>query len=275
MLEVDDQLRRKILLPFYPPKRIISLVPSQTELLHDLGLAEEVIGITKFCVHPQSWFRTKTRIGGTKNVNIEKVKTLQPDLILANKEENVKEQIEELEKIAPVWVSDVNNLDDAFEMINSIGLLTGKSEKSTAINQNIQHQFQQLETQHHQLQTAYLIWRNPYMTIGGDTFINDMLNRCGLQNVFESQKRYPAISLEQLKERNVQLVLLSSEPYPFKEKHIEEIRSVLPAAKILMVDGEIFSWYGSRLLYATQYFRELMNKIQQPLTSTKTGTSFC
>ncbi|CAN5673725.1 helical backbone metal receptor [soil metagenome] len=263
MFEIHDQLRRKIALPNYPPKRIISLVPSQTELLYDLGLEEEVIGITKFCVHPQNWFRNKTRVGGTKNVDIEKVKALQPDLILANKEENVKEQIEELEKIAPVWISDVNDLDDALDMINSIGLITDRNQQSKVISQNIQNQFQQLQTGNSKLQTAYLIWRNPYMTIGGDTFINNMLKRCGLWNVFEPQQRYPEINLEQLKERNVQLILLSSEPYPFKEKHIEEIRTVLHDAKILMVDGEIFSWYGSRLLYAAHYFKELMNKINE------------
>lgn len=269
MFEIFDQLGRKVTLENYPPKRIISLVPSQTELLYDLGLEEEVTGITKFCVHPQNWFRNKTRVGGTKNVNIQKVKALQPQLILANKEENVKEQIEALEKIAPVWVSDVNKLEDAVNMIENIGLLTGKSQKSKVISQNLQNQFQQLATQNYRLQTVYFIWRNPYMTVGGDTFISDMLNRCSLQNVFESHERYPEISLEQLKESNVQLILLSSEPYPFKENHIEEIQAVLPAVKILLVDGEMFSWYGSRLLQAALYFKALMNSIQESPFSTK------
>ncbi|QEC69567.1 ABC transporter substrate-binding protein [Panacibacter ginsenosidivorans] len=263
MFEMVDHLQRKVKLTNYPLKRIISLVPSQTELLHDLGLEGEVIGITKFCVHPQSWFRNKTRIGGTKNVNIEKVKSLEPDLIIANKEENVKEQIEELEKIAPVWVSDIYNLEDAIDMIESIGVLIDRSQQSKQISQNIQQQFQKLQAENFQLPTAYLIWRNPYMTIGGDTFINDMLKRCGLQNVFEKEQRYPEITLQQLKEHSVQLILLSSEPYPFKEKHVEEIKAVLPAAKILMVDGEMFSWYGSRLLYVVQYFKELINKINE------------
>lgn len=264
MFEILDQLEKRVTLNYYPPKRIISLVPSQTELLYDLGLEEEVIGITKFCVHPRIWFRNKTRIGGTKNVNIEKIKALQPDLILANKEENVKEQIEALEKIAPVWVSDVNDLEDAIEMIESISLLINKSEQAKVITENITHSFSKLETSNTKLQTCYLIWRNPYMTIGGDTFINDMLTRCGLDNVFESQPRYPEITLEDIKARGTRLILLSSEPYPFKEKHVEEIKTVLPGVKILMVDGEMFSWYGSRLLYAAQYFKELVNKINEP-----------
>lgn len=264
MFEIVDQLNRKIILNEYPPKRIISLVPSQTELLHDLGLNDEVIGITKFCVHPQSWFRNKTRVGGTKNINIEKVISLKPDLILANKEENVKEQIEALEKIAPVYVSDVNNLDDALGMIEDVGALTGKIENSKIVIENIHAQFQKLQTINYKLRTAYLIWRDPYMTIGGDTFINDMLSRCGLQNIYENEKRYPQITLEDIRSKGAELILLSSEPFPFKEKHVAEIKSVLPNIKILIVDGEMFSWYGSRILHAAQYFAELINKINEP-----------
>jgi ABC-type Fe3+-hydroxamate transport system substrate-binding protein len=276
MFTITDQLNRKVVTANYPPKRIISLVPSQTELLHDLGLEEEVIGITKFCVHPQNWFRNKTRIGGTKNVDIEKVKELNPDLILANKEENVKEQIEALEDIAPVWVSDVNNLGDALDMIESVGSLTGKQKNARELISKIESGFSQFPSPPRgeglEVRACYFIWHNPYMTIGGDTFINDMLKRCGLQNVYQDQQRYPVITLQELKERNVPLILLSSEPYPFKEKHMNEIRMVLPGTKILMVDGEMFSWYGSRLLYAAQYFKELINKIYDPISPTRNLT---
>lgn len=264
MFELVDQIKRKVVLKEYPPKRIISLVPSQTELLHDLGLAEEVIGITKFCIHPQSWFKSKERAGGTKHVDLEKVFNLEPDLVLANKEENVKEQIEQIEKFAPVYVSDVNNLDDALNMIKDIGMLTGKVEKAKGIAQSIQDAFSKLRNNINAHKTCYLIWRNPYMTIGGDTFIHDMLSRCGLKNVYGNEQRYPEITLQQLKERNTELILLSSEPFPFKEKHSEEIKNILPHVKIVMVDGEMFSWYGSRLIYAAQYLKELMNKINEP-----------
>jgi len=243
------------------PKRIISLVPSQTELLHDLGLEEQVIGITKFCIHPNEWFRNKTRIGGTKNIDIEKIKSLKPDLIIANKEENVKEQIEVLETIAPVWVTDVNNLDDALQMIEMIGLLTSKIQEAKSISNSIGLRFNQLQTKNAKLKTCYLIWREPYITIGGDTFINDMLKRCGLVNVFENEMRYPTISTEQIKDSNCQLVLLSSEPYPFKEKHIQELENLIPNAKFLLVDGEMFSWYGSRLLKSVDYFKALTSTL--------------
>lgn len=269
MFTCKDQLERVVVLQSYPPKKIISLVPSQTELLYDLGLNEEVIGITKFCVHPEQWFKNKERVGGTKNVNIEKIKSLQPDLILANKEENLKEQIELLEKIAPVWISDVTTFADALQMIKSVGEITNTSEKALALITRICANFSKLpiyNTQHQtsnfQLRTAYLIWRNPYMTIGGDTFINNMLDKCGLKNVFEDLKRYPEISVEQLVAVNPQLILLPSEPYPFKEKHTEELKPFFNNTKILLVDGEMFSWYGSRMIYAAEYFTGFMQNIE-------------
>ena len=173
-----DQTGRTILLE-YIPQRIISLVPSQTELLFDLGLDEQVIGITKFCVHPPEWFYTKTRVGGTKKLHIDTIHQLQPDLIIANKEENVKEQIEECAKNYPVWVSDVNNLADAYEMIEQIGLMTGKIEKAGSLIARIKTNFSQLPTNDSRLKAAYLIWNDPYMTVGGDTFIHSMLEAAG------------------------------------------------------------------------------------------------
>lgn len=256
MFESIDQLGRKHCFK-NTPKRIVSLVPSQTELLHYLGLKHEVIGITKFCVHPNEWFRSKTRIGGTKNVNIEAVKALQPDIIIANKEENVKEQMEALEAIAPVWVSDVNHLEDALAMIEAIGLLTATNENAQKLIEEINNCFNQLITPNYKLKTCYLIWRKPYMTVGGDTYINNMLQYAGFNNVFAKENRYPEITMEQLVEANCEVVFLSSEPYPFKQQHIEELQAALPKVKILLVDGEMFSWYGSRLLEAASYFKNL------------------
>jgi ABC-type Fe3+-hydroxamate transport system substrate-binding protein len=254
-----DQLGRTIELE-HPPKRIISLVPSQTELLFDLGLNEEVAGITKFCVHPVDWFRTKQRVGGTKQLKAEKIKALQPDLIIANKEENVQEQIEELEMHFPVWISDVNNLDDAVRMISDIGDITGKQPAALKMANRIKNDFAQLRPAGPAIRTCYLIWRQPHMTIGGDTFINDMLERAGFENIFRERTRYPTISAEELKANNCQLILLSSEPFPFQQRHADEWKQQLPATPILFADGEMFSWYGSRLLKAPAYFKELRNQ---------------
>lgn len=236
------------------PKRIVSLVPSQTELLHYLGLEEETIAITKFCVHPDHWFRNKIRVGGTKAIDIEKIISLQPDLIIANKEENVKEQIEALSAQA-VWVTDVNDLSDALKMIRDIGVLTSTSPAAEKLIKAIQNGFIDLQNDAEPIPVAYLIWKDPYMTIGGDTFIHDMLEKAGMKNVFGSKKRYPEITIPQLRASGCKLLLLSSEPYPFAEKHIEELSHQLPEVKIRLADGEMFSWYGNRLIEAAAYFK--------------------
>ena len=250
-----DQIGRTISLD-HPPQRIISLVPSQTELLYTLGLEEEVIGITKFCIYPPHWFRHKTRVGGTKDIRPDIIQSLQPDLIIANKEENDRGQIEQLFPQYPVWTSDIATLADALQMIRSIGHITGKAQPADSLAEEIALRFNALKTRP-SLRTAYFIWKNPWMVAGGDTFIQDMLTRAGLTNIFQDQHRYPSIGLTSLSDLSCELILLSSEPYPFREKHIQEIKSVLPQARIRLVDGELFSWYGSRLLHAPDYFQRL------------------
>ena len=236
---------------------IVSLVPSQTELLYHIGLDEAVVGITKFCVHPEAWFKSKQRIGGTKTVDIATVQALQPSLILANKEENIQEQVQALSAICPVYVSDIANLDDALEMIRQIGILVNKQHQAAQLAKEIIQAFAALQKPSRLLQTAYLIWRNPYMAAGGDTYISDLMELCGLENVFIDELRYPEITIERLQMENCELVLLSSEPYPFKQQHIAELQQHLPHTKILLVDGEMFSWYGSRLLEAAAYFQKM------------------
>jgi ABC-type Fe3+-hydroxamate transport system substrate-binding protein len=235
--------------------KIISLIPSITELLFDLGLEDEVVGITKFCVHPQTWFRNKTRIGGPKSIDIEKINLLQPDLIIANKEENVKEQIEQLQS-RNVIVTDVNNYEEALEMIQSVGRLVRKEVEALHLIKSIQQKFSSLQIKE-QKTAAYLIWKAPYMTIGHDTFIHSMMERAGFKNVFSQWNRYPTITIDELKNLQPEYILLSSEPYPFKQKHIEELSPMLPHQKMMLVDGEMFSWYGSRMLLAAEYFGQL------------------
>ena len=256
-----DQLGRMMELR-NKPKRIVSVVPSQTELLFHLGLDEEVVGITKFCIHPEVWFRTKTRVGGTKQLNIEKIISLAPDLIIANKEENVQEQVEALAQSFPVWVSDINTLPEALDMITSIGDMVDRKETAGALSKEIEKAFQSLKVNRDtKPKTAYLIWKDPYMTVGGDTFIHQMMDYAGLSNLYAAESRYPITTIERLKEMDCEVLLLSSEPYPFGQKHIDEIKAKLPHTHILLVDGEMFSWYGSRLRYAPAYFQQLQEQI--------------
>lgn len=217
---------------------------------------EEVVGITKFCVHPEQWFRHKTRIGGTKNINIETIRALTPSLIIANKEENVKEQVEELARDFNVLLTDVNNYPEALKMIAVVGNGVNKPEQASKLIDSIEAAFASLKTGPLK-SAAYLIWKEPWMTIGRDTFIHDMMNKAGFSNVFKDRDRYPSISIEEIRERNAGYLLLSSEPYPFKQQHIEVLQSSLPNTTITLVDGEMFSWYGSRMLQAPSYFQKL------------------
>jgi len=259
---LKDQLGREVKVDTNSPQRIISLVPSQTELLFDLGLDEEIVGITKFCIHPENKVRQKTKTGGTKKLNIEKIKSLHPTLIIANKEENTKEQVEELAKSFPVWISDVTDLPGVLEMILSVGKMTGKKREAEELSREISENIARLAPLRETKSAAYFIWKKPLMVAGKGTFINDMMKRCGFQNCFQNlDGHYPEISAEQLKQAKPELVLLSSEPYPFKEKHLSEFQKICPEAKVILVDGEIFSWYGSRLLQAPEYFRKLAEKL--------------
>lgn len=251
-----DQLNREININF-PPQRIISLVPSQTELLFDLGLNTEIVGITKFCIHPAEQIKKTKKIGGTKQYNLSLIKELKPDLIIGNKEENQQEQIELLMQDYPVWMSDIYNLDDAITMIRAVGELVDRSQQANLLADNIEKKFNALPVVDVKRKAAYFIWESPYMLAGQQTFINEMLRCCGLENVIDAE-RYPETSLQELKEQQPELILLSSEPYPFKEKHIKEFRKEFPDTKVIIVDGEMFSWYGSRLLKAPDYFKKLM-----------------
>lgn len=257
-----DQLGRRIKIT-NRPESIVSLVPSQTELLFSLGLDKEVTGITKFCVHPQQWFRNKTRIGGTKQIHTERIKSLQPHLIIANKEENLQDEVEELAAQFPVWVSDVHDLFTACNMMTSIGEITGKQAKARQLEKKIQAAFHSFKKYifKQKPRTAYLIWREPYMTTGGDTFVHQMMQYAGFENIFAEQIRYPVTTIYELQTSQCELLLLSSEPYPFAEKHIKELQVHLPQTKIILVDGELFSWYGSRLLKAPAYFQHLRKNI--------------
>jgi ABC-type Fe3+-hydroxamate transport system substrate-binding protein len=254
-----DQMGRDVYIPAMP-QRIVSIVPSQTELLFDLGLTEQIVGITKFCIHPSDSVQSKTKVGGTKQLNIELIKSLQPDLIIANKEENERSQVEELIRYFPVWISDVNNLDDALKMIRSVVEINDKATDGQKIIKQISTSFEVLKPVINQLSVAYLIWRKPYMVAGKGTYIDDMMRYCGLRNVV-NETRYPEVDAQKLLILNPDIVLLSSEPYPFKQKHINEFKSILPKAKVFLVNGEMFSWYGSRLQYAVEYFGQIIKML--------------
>lgn len=244
------------------PTRIVSLVPSQTELLYDLGLEESIVGITKFCVHPFHFKSTKKIVGGTKKIHLEKIRLLKPDIIICNKEENTQEIVAQLSTICPVWVTDILTIEDNLRMITDFGILFNKRVEAQKWNDKINfalHDFKTFIKDKPIKKVAYFIWANPYMVAGNYTFINELLHLNHYENIYQNKEsRYPEIDLSMIREEgNPDIVLLSSEPFPFADEHAFEIGRYTHHAKTIFVDGEMFSWYGSRLLKAFDYFKKM------------------
>lgn len=254
------------------PKRIVSLVPSQTELLYDLGLEPEIVGITKFCVHPFHFKLTKTIVGGTKQVKFEKIAALQPDVIIANKEENTPEMVAELQQICPVWVTNIVTIDDSLQMIADFGQLFNRRTEAQKWIDKINFaltDFQQFIAPFPEQKAAYFIWKNPYMAASEKTFINEMLRLNKFRNIYENNPktpgRYPEIIIQKIRiQGDPDVVFLPSEPYPFKDEDAFEIGRFTHHAKTVFVDGEMFSWYGSRLVKAFAYFKALHQRLAEP-----------
>ncbi len=260
MIELKDQMNNLIRLRSRP-KRIISLVPSQTELLYDLGMTNEVVGITKFCIHPKEWHTSKEHIGGTKNVNFEKIDTLKPDLIIANKEENTKEIIDKLKEKYPVYISDIYTVEEALQMILDVGNLVDRVEESNEIAKSIQNGFNNLNKIDQSV--LYFMWNKPFMVAGKNTFIGELISQLGLTNSFSNPNgRYQEITIDEIMKSDADVLLLSTEPFPFKEKDRLELAHKT-GKQVLIVDGEMFSWYGSRMTKMPAYFKTILPLIAQ------------
>lgn len=271
---VKDQMGFAIAVPA-TINRIVCLVPSITELLCDLGLEDKIVGITKFCVRPETCYKSKVRVGGTKDFDVEAIRLLNPDIIIANKEENQKDLLITLKKYFPVWISDVETTDQAVEMIELLGEVFKRTIESKDLVKKINFNFDKIEPLDKEIFVAYLIWKKPYMSINGNTYINNMLHKCGFKNVFSgSPSRYPKITTDLLQKAKPDVIFLSSEPYPFKEKHFAELQEMCPNARIFLVNGEMFSWYGSRMLKAPVYLNKLIQKLKSaPINSNISGDS--
>lgn len=256
---MKDQLHRTIELKG-TPKWIVSLVPSQTELLCDLGLESSLVGVTKFCIHPKHLKSNVAVVGGTKQVHYDKIQALQPDIILCNKEENTQEMVEALEKIAPVHLSDIYTIEDCLELIGMYGTIFSVEEKAESIRSTIQNEykaFQDFIQDQPKLKTVYFIWKTPWMVAANNNFINTLMSVGKFENYFRYLDRYPEIDLDRDLDDQVEVIMLSTEPFPFKSEHVELLKIQFPQARVLLVDGEMFSWYGSRLAKSFQYFKSL------------------
>lgn len=243
---------------------ILSLVPSQTELLYHLGLEDKVVGITKFCIKPEKWFRSKTRIGGTKSLNLDLIRSLQPDLIIGNKEENNQVEIEQLiSEGFNVWMSDIYTDDDNLAMIRSLGEICNV--RPAANNMVDQLTSKPVVFPKIDLSVCYFIWKDPYFIVGNHNYINFNLNKIGLNNAAEHINRYKEISVEEILNLKADYYLFSSEPYPFSSKHLSELESIFGKVKCILVDGEMFSWTGYRPVLALEYFSSFLEELKHNL----------
>lgn len=269
-LTQTDALGRTVTIPTRP-QRIVSLVPSITDLLHALNLGDRVVGITRFCERPEHWRETKTLVGGTKDVKADVVADLNADLVIANREENEKADVEAIadDLGVPVYVTEVRTVPDALTMIRTVGSLTGTDETASEMADTIDERFEALPRMD-PIRAVYLIWREPYMTVGGDTFIHDVMTRGGFENLYAGSSRYPEVTLDALAEQSPDVVLCSSEPFPFhqKEAFTADLRAALPASDIRIVDGQLFSWYGPRLLHTPEYLASLHRTLHHSETHT-------
>ncbi|HQQ94349.1 MAG TPA: helical backbone metal receptor [Bacteroidia bacterium] len=260
MMQSKDQLGRILNVP-QTPQRVISLVPSQSEFLWELGLGDRLVGITKFCRKPEQMFKQVTKTGGTKKIDFAKLVSLKPDLVIANKEENTREEILKVSEIFPVWISDVNTFDQAFEMMSELGLILELEEKASELVQQAKDSVEKSRSLFYPESLAYFIWNKPYHLAGSDNFIHHVIEHIGFKNAAADRKRYPEVSAETLKAMNPARCFLSSEPFPFEEKHVKELSVLLPDTKITRVDGEMFSWYGSRLIHLHNYLLKLKQQL--------------
>jgi ABC-type Fe3+-hydroxamate transport system substrate-binding protein len=263
-MKYQDSLNREIVLK-QTPQRIVCLVPSLTELLHDMGLERQIVGITNYCVHPVHYKATKTIVGGTKKVKYKTIKDLKPDFILCSKEENTKEMVGQLEKIAPVYVTDVNSFDEALQLIKKMGIILDRRTQSEHILDKINYRYKEYNSKFRGLKkqkVAYFIWADPWMVAGGNTFINDMIHISGFKNAYADNERYPEINIKRMKiVAAPTLLMFSSEPHNFTDEEVFEVLRRNKETLTIYVDGQYFSWYGSRLIKAFDHFDEIHKKL--------------
>lgn len=251
------------------PRRIVSLVPSTTELLCDLGLADRLVGVTVYCVEPRDVVRDKAKVGGEKDPDLERIRRLEPDLVVANVEENVQAHVETLREWGiAVWVTYPRNVPDSLQMIRELGEVTAVPERAAALLDKLAPlaaHTRALAAARSPVPVFYAIWRNPYMTINTDTYLSDVLATCGAANIFADRtERYPVVTLDEAAARQPSVILLPDEPFRFRRVHLKDFEPYrdVPAVRdgrIHLVDGKPFSWHGRRLADALQVLPPLLD----------------
>jgi ABC-type Fe3+-hydroxamate transport system substrate-binding protein len=240
-----------------PPRRLVSLVPSITETLCALGLADALVGVSAYCCEPRPALRGKPRVGGQKDPDLDRIAALAPDLVVANLEENRREDVETLrERGTPVWVTYPRTVAEGIAMIRELGAVTATEARAAELAAPLEALHARVcaaTARRRAVRVFYPIWRQPWMTVSADTYIHDMLRVCGGFNVFgDAAPRYPTTSLDEMAARRPDVILLPDEPYRFRRAHLAELacyRDVpaVAAGRLHLVDGKPFCWYGPRI----------------------------
>lgn len=246
-------------------RRIVSLVPSLSEALFALGLGDRVVGVTDWCVHPAAEVAALPKVGGTKNPSLARLFELEPDLVIANQEENRERDVEKVREAGiPVWVTYPRSVADAIALLRDLAELGPPSERAERLLASIERAHRRAldEPPERRVRVFCPIWKKPWMAVGGDTYADDLLSLCGGDNVFRerAERRYPLVEEEEIVAAAPEVVLLPDEPYAFGAREVEELsRLAIPAAasrRIHCVDGTWISWYGPRIGRALEELRK-------------------
>lgn len=252
-----------------PARRIVSLIPSITEILFSLGAGDQVVGVTKFCTQPADGIARKAKVGGPKNPRRDAILGLMPDLVVANVEENHRTDVEAMRAAGvPVFVTYPRTVRDGIQLIRNLGALVGKLSSAEAIAASCEEALAEIEqpnVRRERVRVFCPIWRRPYMTINADTYMDSMLWTCGGENIFRDRpERYPTVDLAEMAALRPDMMLLPDEPFPFGRKHLEDFRGLadVPAVRaghLHFVDGKILSWYGPRIAESLQALRKIFH----------------
>ena len=256
-----------------PPTRIVSLVPSLTEALATISLGPALVGVTRYCAEPAELVTRLRKVGGTKDPGLDLIRSLEPEIVVANEEENRREDVEALEAAGlQVWVGTARSVLAAVEELDRLATLLGAARSAARLLTRARDAIaaqEQLNTERPRVSVFCPIWRNPYMAVGGDTYAGNLLRFCGAVNGFETHRtgnRYPQVTLDDIRAADPAVILLPDEPFRFRERHRQEVMETLPQVRavregnVFLLDGRWLTWYGKRIPDGLQEIAALLDQ---------------
>lgn len=254
-VQIVDVLGRELRCD-HPPRRVVSLVPSLTETLFDLGAGADVVAITDYCIFPPGL--ELPRVGGTKNPDVAAIRALAPDLVHMNLEENLRRHAEQLEELAPVFVSEPKTIEDVATLIEQLGAIHAREGRARELAAELRAELAAMPKR--PFTFAVPIWKKPWMGCGGDTYVSRLVEAAGGTNVLQNRERYPSMDLDCLLALEPEVIFLPDEPYAFTEEDAEALRAETNARVIGPFPGHLFTWHGTRTVLGLRWLREALEK---------------